>query len=215
MQLKPNSDLYQFIARESPQEVKHIIGLAFFVGVVNTGLIALVNFSAASVSDGESVVLQFFLFALLLAVYLLITKRANTENITSTQSLIHKFKMRIMAEVFRSELTKVDEVGRVEILQILARDSQTVSQSVTILMTACQSIATLFFLTLYMATISMTAFFIILVSSLVVFFAGSRALRTVTDDLEYVWKREAVLNDLFADFLNGYKEVKMNSRRAF
>jgi putative ATP-binding cassette transporter len=215
MQLKPNSDLYQFIARESPQEVKRIIGLAFFVGVVNTGLIALVNFSAASVSDGESVVLQFFLFALLLAVYLLITKRANTENITSTQSLIHKFKMRIMAEVFRSELTKVDEVGRVEILQILARDSQTVSQSVIILMTACQSIATLFFLTLYMATISMTAFFIILVSSLVVFFAGSRALRTVTDDLEYVWKREAVLNDLFADFLNGYKEVKMNSRRAF
>jgi putative ATP-binding cassette transporter len=215
MQLKFNSDLYQFIARESPQEIKRVIGLAFFVGLINMGLIALINFSAAAVSDGESVVLQFFLFALLLVVYLLITKKANTENISSTQSLIHKFKMRIMAEVFRSELTKVDEVGRVEILQILARDSQTVSQSVAILMTACQSIATLFFLTLYMATISITAFFIVLISSLVVFFAGNRALRSVTNDLEYVWQRESVLNDLFADFLNGYKEVKMNSRRAF
>jgi len=215
MQLKFNSDLYQFIARESPQEIKRVVGLAFFVGMINMGLIALINFSAAEVSDGKSVVLQFFLFALLLAAYLLITKKANTENISSTQSLIHKFKMRIMAEVFRSELTKVDEVGRVEILQILARDSQTVSQSVAILMAACQSIATLFFLTLYMATISMTAFFIVLISSLVVFFAGNRALRSVTNDLEYVWQRESVLNDLFADFLNGYKEVKMNSRRAF
>ncbi len=215
MVFKFKSDLYQFIARESPKEVKRVIGLAFFVGLTNMALIAVINFSANAVEEGESVILQFFLFALLLVVYLLITKRANTENISSTQSLIHKFKMRIMAEVFRSELTKVDEVGRVEILQILARDSQTVSQSMAILMTACQSIATLFFLTLYMATISLTAFFIILVSSLIVFLAGTRALRSVTDDLEYVWKREAVLNDLFADFLNGYKEVKMNSKRAY
>lgn len=215
MVFKFKSDLYQFIARESPKEVKRVIGLAFFVGLTNMALIAVINFSANAVEEGESVILQFFLFALLLVVYLLITKRANTENISSTQSLIHKFKMRIMAEVFRSELTKVDEVGRVEILQILARDSQTVSQSMAILMTACQSIATLFFLTLYMATISLTAFFIILVSSLIVFLAGNRALRSVTDDLEYVWKREAVLNDLFADFLNGYKEVKMNSKRAY
>lgn len=215
MQLNLNSDLYQFIARESPQEVKRVLGLAFFVGLANMALIALINFSASAVTEGESVVLQFFLFALLLVVYLLITRRANVENIRSTQSLIHKFKMRIMSEVFRSELTKIDEVGRAEILQTLARDSQTVSQSMTILMTACQSIATLFFLTLYMATISITAFLIILASSLIVFFAGSRALRSVTDDLEYVWKREAVLNDLFADFLHGYKEVKMNSRRAF
>ena len=103
MQLNLNSDLYQFIARESPQEVKRVLGLAFFVGLANMALIALINFSASAVTEGESVVLQFFLFALLLVVYLLITRRANVENIRSTQSLIHKFKMRIMSEVFRSD----------------------------------------------------------------------------------------------------------------
>lgn len=209
------SDLYQFIARESPKEVKRVIGLAFFVGVTNMALIALINFSAAAVTDGDSVTVQFFLFGFLLTVYLLITKRANSENISNAQNLIHRFKMRIMSEVFKSELTKVDEVGRVEILQILARDSQTVSQSMTILITACQSLATLFFLTIYMAFISMTAFWIILASSIVVFLAGAHALRSVNGEFESVSQRESTLNDMFADFLNGYKEVKMNSGRAF
>jgi putative ATP-binding cassette transporter len=215
MRLSIQSDLFQFIARESPNDLKRVIAISFFVGLSNMGLIALINQAAADVSAGESVTLQFFLFAIMLTTFLVITNIANRENIKSTQNLIHKFKMRIMREVFQSELAKIDEIGRAEILQILARDSQTVSQSVMIMVSACQSIATLAFLTLYMATISLTAFFIILISSVLIFLAGLSALRNVTDELGTVWKRETVLNEMFSDFLNGYKEIKMHSDRAY
>jgi putative ATP-binding cassette transporter len=215
MRLSIQSDLFQFIARESPNDLKRVIAISFFVGLSNMGLIALINQAAADVSAGESVTLQFFLFAIMLTTFLVITNIANRENIKSTQNLIHKFKMRIMREVFQSELAKIDEIGRAEILQILARDSQTVSQSVMIMVSACQSIATLAFLTLYMATISLTAFFIILISSVLIFLAGLSALRNVTDELGTVWKRETVLNEMFSDFLTGYKEIKMHSDRAY
>jgi putative ATP-binding cassette transporter len=215
MRLSIQSDLYQFIARESPSDLKRIIAISFFVGLANMGLIALINQAAADVSAGESVTLQFFLFAIMLTTFLVITNIANRENIRSTQNLINKFKMRIMREVFQSDLAKIDEIGRAEILQILARDSQTVSQSVMIMVSACQSIATLAFLTLYMATISLTAFFIILIASVLIFIAGVSALRNVTDELGTVWKRETVLNEMFSDFLNGYKEIKMHSDRAY
>jgi len=215
MRLSTQSDLFQFIARESPNDLKRVVAISFFVGLTNMGLIALINQAAADVSEGESVTLQFFLFAIMLTTFLVITNIANRENIKSTQNLIHKFKMRIMREVFQSDLAKIDEIGRAEILQILARDTQTVSQSITIMVSACQSLATLAFLTLYMATISLTAFFIILISSVLIFLAGVSALRNVTDELETVWKRESALNEMFADFLNGYKEIKMHSERAY
>ncbi len=215
MRLNIQSDLIQFIARESLSDLKRVIAISFFVGLTNMGLIALINNAAADVSEGESVTLQFFMFAIMLTTFLLMTNIANRENIKSTQNLIYKFKMRIMREVFQSDISKVDDIGRAEILQILARDTQTVSQSLTILVAACQSLATLAFLTLYMATISLTAFFIILISSVLIFTAGISALRNVTDELEKVWKRESALNEMFSDFLNGFKEIKMHSDRAY
>lgn len=208
-------DLFKFISRESPKDLKRVVIISSFVGLTNMGLIALINQAAADVSLGKSVVLQFFLFVITLTIFLSITNIVNKANINSTQNLIHKFKMRIMREVFQSDLAKIDEIGRAEILQILARDTQTVSQSMTVMVTACQSIATLVFLTLYMATISITAFFITLISTTLIFIAGFITIRNVTDELDSVWKRESTLNEKFADFLNGYKEIKMNSDRAY
>jgi len=215
MRINTQSDLFQLISRESPKDIKRVLAISFFVGITNMGLIALINKAAADVSNGDSVTVQFFLFALLLITFLVMTNIANRENIKSTQGLVHRFKMRIMSEIFKSDLAKIDSIGRAEILQILARDTQTVSQSITFLVSGCQSVATLIFLTIYMATISLTAFFIIGISSVLIVFAGIYAVRNVTNDLEAVGKRENALNEMFSDFLNGYKEIKMHSDRAY
>lgn len=215
MRINTQSDLFQLISRESPKDVKRVLGISFFVGITNMGLIALINKAAADVSNGTSVTLQFFLFALLLTTFLVITNIANRESIKSTQGLVHRFKMRIMNEILKSDIAKIDSIGRAEILQILARDTQTVSQSITFLVAGCQSLATLIFLTLYMATISLTAFLLVGITSVLLVFAGVHAVRNVTNDLEMVARRESALNEMFSDFLNGYKEIKMHSDRAY
>lgn len=215
MRINSQSDLFQLISRESPKDVKRVLGISFFVGITNMGLIALINKAAGDVSNGDSVTGQFFLFALLLTTFLVITNIANRESIKSTQGLVHRFKIRIMNEIFKSDLAKVDNIGRAEILQILARDTQTVSQSITFLVSGCQSVATVIFLTLYMATISLTAFFLVGMTSVLLVLAGVHAVRNVTNELEVVARRESALNEMFSDFLNGYKEIKMHSDRAY
>ncbi len=215
MRLQIKSHLFNFLGRESPRELKRLIGLSIFVGLTNTAIIGLINTAAAEVTAGESVTWQFFAFAMLLVLLLLVSRRSNQENIRSTQDMIYRFKMRILSDVFRSNLSKIDEIGRELIMEILARDTQSVSQSVGVVVTVCQSIATLFFLTLYMATVSFTAFLIILISSLLIFAGGVIELFKVTGLLQTVAAREAEVNAIYADYLNGYKELKMNSRRAF
>jgi len=214
MQINFKSDLVEFFSRESPRELKRLAWLSFFVGVTNTLLIALINKCAADVTDGKSVMWEFFVFCFLLFAFLVITNRANKENIHNSQELIHRFKMRIMHDILRSDLARLDQIGRGEILQILARDAQQVSQSVGVLVNLAQSGATLFCLTLYMATISLVAFGLTLISSILIFILGARQLLSVTNNYVDVMDKDIAANALFEDFLNGYKEIKMNSRRA-
>ena len=214
MQIQFKSDLVQFFTRESPRELKRLVWLSFFVGVTNTLLIALINKCASDVTEGKSVMWEFFLFCFLLFAFLLITNRANRENIHNSQELIHRFKMRIMHDILRSDLSRLDQIGRGEILQILARDAQQVSQSVAVLVNLAQSAATLICLTLYMATISLVAFALTLGSSVFIFVLGARQLLSVTGKYVDVMDKDIAANALFEDFLNGYKEIKMNSKRA-
>lgn len=214
MQINFKSDLVLFFTRESPRELKRLAFLSFFVGVTNTLLIALINKCAADVSDGKSVMWEFFLFSGLLFAFLIITNRANKENIQNSQELIHRYKMRIMHDILRSDLSRLDLIGRGEILQILARDAQQVSQSVGVLVNLAQSAATLICLTLYMATISFVAFALTLGCSLVISVLGARQLLSVTGKYVDVMDKDIAANALFEDFLNGYKEIKMNSKRA-
>lgn len=209
------SDLFDFLSRESPRELRRMIWLSVFVGLTNTSLIGLINMAASAVTDGESVTWEFFGFAALLLVLLFGTRRSNDENIRNSQALIYRFKIKIMSDVFKSNLGKIDEIGRNYILEVLARDTQSVSSAVGVTVTTCQSIATLAFLTLYMATVSMTAFVIILVSTLLILILGVTELFKVVGQLEKVSHGESAVNEIYADFLNGYKEIKMNSDRAY
>lgn len=188
--------------------------LSVFVGITNTLLIGLINTAAKDVSTGKSVTLQFFGFALLLIVFLIVTKRANQENIRSANDLIYRFKIRIMNNAFKSNLLKIDKVGRDYIMEVLARDTQLVTNAVSALVSAFQSLATLLFLTIYMGTVSLTACLIILCTAIIVFTVGLIELFKLTDMLQEVSIKEAEVNGIYGAFLSGYKEVKMNSRRA-
>lgn len=209
------SDLFDFLSRESPRELKRMIWLSVFVGITNTALIGLINMAATDVSNGDQVTWQFFAFAAMLVLLLLVTRRSNDENIRSVQTLIYRFKIKIMSDVFKSNLGKIDEIGRNYIMEVLARDTQSVSSAVGVTVTTCQAIATLIFLTLYMATVSMTAFLIILTSTVLILVVGVAELFKVTGNLQRVAEREGQVNAIYADYLSGYKEIKMNSDRAY
>jgi len=209
-----NSDLINFMRQESPRELKRVVYLSLFVGFISTALIALVNESASKVAKSESVTPEFFLFLFALTCFLIVIRKSTRETIASSQNLIHKFKMRIMKDVFLSDLSTLEAIGKVNILQALGRDAQTVSQSMPILVMVCQGAATLVCLSLYMATISFVAFFIILFAVIVIFIVSSRYVLNVSEDLKSAWKKEADIHEIFSDFLNGFKEIKLNSLRA-
>lgn len=215
MQINLKSELLSFLTTESPEELKRLVGLSIFSGLINTSIIAIINAASKDVSEGNSVTVMFFGFIALLLLFQLITRRSNKENIINTQDLIYRFKIKIMRDVYKTSLKKIDEVGRQQIAEVLIRDTQHVSQSIAIVVTTFQSFTTLFFLILYMATVSMSAFFIISLTTVILLIAGATVMYKTHNELREVAVKETEVNAYYADFLSGFKEIKMNSGRSF
>ena len=214
MQTLLKSDLISFLVSDDPARFKRMVVLTLIVGVVNTLLIGVINLAAKSVSKDESVTLEFFGYAIMLTLFLIFTTKSSQENIKSANDFIYRFKIRIMSDVFESNLLKVDKVGRDYILEVLSRDTELVSHSVNALLIVLQSLSTVFFLTIYMATISLAACLIVFFSGLIALVVGILELVKLTESLQSIAIRESQVNGLFGSFLSGYKEVKMNSARA-
>jgi len=188
--------------------------LSGLVGIVNTLLIAVINAAAAHVADSKSVTLDFFGYAALFILFFVCSKRANERSIKRSNELIYRFKIRIMHDVFRSNLLKIDQLGRDYILEVLIRDTQLVSQTVSALLSVFQALLTVFFLLLYLATVSVTASLILTAATMIVIVVGLLELNKLVDALQALSVREAQVNGLYGSFLSGFKEVKMNSLRA-
>lgn len=208
------SELVNFLTDSNPRQLRELSLLSGLVGILNTLLIAIINTAAADVAKNQSVTLEFFGYALIFIAFLLCTRHANEQNIEKANDFIYRFKIRIMHDVFRSNLYRVDKLGRDYILEVLNRDTQLVSQSVNSVLGIFQSLLTVFFLMLYMATISMTACLILLSATIIVLIVGVAELTKLVEALRNLSIREAQVNGLYASFLSGYKEVKMNSQRA-
>ena len=209
-----NSELVKFLTNSNPQQLRNLTLLSGLVGIVNTLLIAVINSAAADVADSKSVTLEFFGYAALFIIFLVCSKRANEQSIKKSNELIYRFKIGIMHDVFRSNLLKIDKLGRDYILEVLIRDTQLVSQTVGALLSVFQSLLTVFFLLLYLATVSVASALILTGATVVVLVVGIIELNKLVDALQALSVREAQVNGLYGAFLSGFKEVKMNSLRA-
>lgn len=209
-----DAPLFRFIQREGTVQLKRLILLSCLGGLANTGLIALINQSASIASTGKTAVWQFFAFAFLLFVYLYALRKSSKENVISTQSLMHTFKIRIMSQVLKADLKTIDGIGRPWILQILVRDTQTVSQSILSIVQIAQSASTLLFLLLYIGFVSIPAFVIVLLASILIFILVSNRISKTTKAFSEAWHYEGESLKVLSDFMDGFKEIKMNSKRA-
>lgn len=209
-----NAPLFRFIQQEKAVELKRMVILALLGGLSSTGLLALINDAASVVASGKTVIWQFFAFVLLLFFYMWAIRQSSKENVSSTQTLMHIFQMRIMNLVLKSDLKTIDELSRSWILQTLVRDTQTVSQSILQLIQIAQSAATFAFLLIYIAIISLPAFFTVLFASILIFALVSNRLKMSSKAYAESWHFEGENHKMFGVFLDGFKEIKMNSKRA-
>ena len=205
----------QLVQREMQGSLPRLLFMSALGGISTAAVLASINAGVQSVNTGHKPSLwaaTLFLVALFLFMktqaYVTITATAEIEGI------IHRLRLRIMDQIRRSELLALDGIGRARIVAAVTGDTQILTQASNMLCFTVQGAVLIFFVSIYVAYLSLAAFlltFIIVVGAGIMFHMKNRRLSAQKSE-SAAWERR--LFDRLTDFLDGFKEVRLNSARS-
>ena len=204
----------QLVRREIRGSLPKLIFMAGLSGICDAAILAAVNTGASAVgkSDGLSHwAAAIFVVSLLLSIntqqYIMITTTAEIE------AIVHQLRLRLMDQIRRSELLAIEKIGRATIVAAITSDTAVLAQSSRTLSFAIQGVVLVFCVAIYVAYLSIAAFVLslIVVGAGVLMFHGASRSSEETDKAS---ERERELYDRLTDFLDGFKEVRLNATRS-
>jgi len=205
----------QLIRSEMHGSMPKLLFMSGVGGVSNASILAAINAGVQDASNGQKPGLwaaSLFLIALFLFMksqeYVTITATAEIE------AIIHKLRVRIMDMIRRSELLEVEKIGRSRIVAAVTSDTAVLTQASNMLCFTVQGAVLIFFVGLYLAYLSLAAFFLTLVivtGAGTIFHYKNKRLAAQKGE-SAAWERR--LFDRLTDFLDGFKEVRLNRPRS-
>ena len=205
----------QLVRREMRGSLRKLLFMAAVGGISSAAILAAINSGAQAAGDSQNSSLwavAVFLIALVLFVW---SQPFVTTTVTAEiEAIIHKMRVRLMDAVRRSELLSIDEIGRSRIVAAINSDSGVLTQASNTLVYSMQSIVLIFFISIYVAYLSIAALImsvIIVGLAATVFHLRSRRLAL---ERARAAEQERKLFDRMDDFLDGFKEVRLNSARS-
>ena len=204
---------FQLVRREMQGSPTRLLVMSGIGGASNAAILSAVN-SGAQAAGGRA---AFWSAALFVVAVLLFIKSQHYILISATveiEAIIHKLRVRLMDKVRHSELVPLDTIGRAAIVAAITRDTATLTQATSIIAFAAQSAVLIFFVSLYIAYLSLLAF------GLTILVIGAAALlihlkaHDITTGQRAAGEWDHRLFDRLTDLLDGFKEVRLNKARS-
>jgi putative ATP-binding cassette transporter len=200
----------ELVRREMHGSLPKLLIMSGLGGISTAAILAAINSGLQSGSSLWAATL--FVIALLLFIktqyYVTITTTAEIE------SIIHKIRTRIMDQIRRSELLSIESIGRARIVAAVTSDTAILTQASNMLAFTVQGAVLIVFVAIYVAFLSVAAILttIVVVSIAAVIFHQKNRRLVSEKQRAAAWERR--LFDRLTDFLDGFKEVRLNSARS-
>jgi putative pyoverdin transport system ATP-binding/permease protein len=205
----------QLVRREMHGSMPKLLLMSGLGGVSNASILAAINAGVQEAGSGQKPGL--WGAALFLTALFLFMKSQQYVTITATaeiEAIIHKLRVRLMDMIRHSELLELERIGRARIVAAVTSDTAILTQASNMLCFSVQGAVLVFFVGLYVAYLSLTAFaltFVIVSGAGTIFHYRNRRLAAQKAE-SAAWERR--LFDRLTDFLDGFKEVRLNNARS-
>jgi putative ATP-binding cassette transporter len=206
---------FQLVRREMHGSLRKLVFMSAVGGISNAAVLAAINAGAQAADEGnESALWAVALFVISLFLFVKSQVYVSTTITAEIEAIIHRLRVRLMDLVRRSELLSIDQIGRSRIVAAITSDAAVLTQASTMLGFTIQAPVLIFFVAIYVAYLSLAA---LALSILIVGAAGiifHYRSRRLTEEKMKAAEQERRIFDRLADFLDGFKEVRLNSARS-
>src|SRR5215469_14411851 len=203
----------QLVRREMHGSMPKLLLMSSLGGISNASILAAINAGMQDTSSGQKPGL--WAASLFLVALFLFMKSQQFVTVTAEiEAIIHKLRLRLMDLIRRSELLEIEKIGRARIVASITSDTAVLTQASNMLCFTVQGTVLIFFVGLYVAYLSIVAFLLTLVivsGAATIFHYKNRKLSAQKSE-SAAWERR--LFDRLTDFLDGFKEVRLNAARS-
>jgi putative pyoverdin transport system ATP-binding/permease protein len=200
----------QLVRREMHGSLPKLLLMSALGGISTAAILAAINAGLQGSSSLWAATL--FLVALFLFIktqmYVMLTTTAEIE------AIIHKIRLRLMDQIRHSEILAIEAVGRARIVAAITSDAAMLTQASNMLCFTVQGAVLILFVAVYVAFLSLAAILtsIVIVSVAATIFHLKNRRLVAEKQRSAAWERR--LFDRLIDFLDGFKEVRLNSGRS-
>jgi putative ATP-binding cassette transporter len=200
----------ELVRREMHGSLPRLLVMSALGGLSTAAILAAINAGLQGTASLWAATL--FLVALFLFIktqyYVTITTTAEIE------AIIHKIRLRVMDHIRRSELLSLEAIGRSRIVAAITSDTAILTQASNMLCFSIQGAVLVFFVAIYVAFLSLaaivTTILIIGVAGIIFHYKNRRLAAEKQKSAEW----EGRLFDRLTDFLDGFKELRLNAARS-
>jgi putative ATP-binding cassette transporter len=184
-------------------------------GLGNVVLISLINTAAEMAVLGRPVELRLVvMYALAFVIFYTAERMSLREANRLLQNRLAQLRSRLLEKIRNSELRSLEQFSRGEIYATVVQETNHLSQSFPLLISAAQSLCLLAFCLGYIALLSGISFLIVLsvtaVGLLLFWVRRKRMIRAMAS----VHGQEAAMLDSLGHFCEGFQEIRLNADKS-
>jgi putative ATP-binding cassette transporter len=210
-----DSKLINLLLRETtPQLRRNVVFTAVVSGLASTAILAVINAASQSAEYGNLNFRYLIMFAIAMATYAYCLRYTFDRTTRTFEALLDATRRRISDKIRKSELTVLDQIGRAQIYNRLTQDTAVLSSMEGYLTAAIQSLAMVFFISLYIIFLSKYAFaltVLLMIGGVAIYL---RADGLAKSEIERASLKEIELYEHVTHLIEGFQQVRLNRQRS-
>jgi len=195
----------------------HWVGFLMFAalsGLSSAIVLASINTAASNFHDRDVVIRWLIIFILSIMIYAVSQKGLMLLAAKVAENFVLQMRVEFLTRLNSAELPEIEALNRGEIYSCLSSEMQAISDGALQLMVIGQSLVLIIITMAYLASISLPALFIaVFFVAIAVSFYFAR-FRQLNSELRESFVLQSGLMELFTDFVEGFKEVKLSIGRS-
>ncbi len=205
--------LIHLVRREIGSSLKFLIFMALISGISNAMILAVINSAAENVTNEEANTRFFLIYMVAIVLFILSQKYILNKTTMIVENVIEKIRVRTANKIRHTNLETIERLGGTDIYSRLTKDANQLSSTAPIVVSSLQSFIMLFFSSIYVITISTSAFFIILLGAVGAALAYEVKRKDVMRVLQKTLDVELGFFRKLEHIIMGFKEIKVNQKK--
>lgn len=210
-------NLLRLLGRLGSRPLHHLVLAAVGSALSSTVVLAIVNAAAEEIAETKEDFVNLpmaLLFVAGVAAYMATESWMVTRMASGVEEVIHGLRMRLLDQLRRCDLQKLERFGQTPLFESITQSCQTISQNSQFLALTLRSILLTLAILVYIAAVSPLAFLLIALLLGAATVCYIRLGRALDEQQTHLIAEEAALFESVSDLFDGFKEQRLNSARS-